>query len=296
MTATITRQVKLKQMDMSLSSLRIVRPRDLDKMRESLQMSGQLNPVILRKHEGLLQILDGFKRWHSAERLGWDSLQAMILDIPITQGKALMLSYNRVTRSLFDYDEALVIHSLSKEHMMDQAGISRLTGYSRSWVCRRLALIEKLSVGVRDQLRMGVISNSHARSIVGLPRGNQQEITRIIVDNNISCRDSAVLIDKFLQASTSREQQYVLSHPMEVIASALERTDIFDSRLSRHGNLLLKTTELLLLQHNIFTGQLNHYNSSKLKTIELDILSGRLLRLEKSTGRVLTILQNKTGT
>jgi ParB/RepB/Spo0J family partition protein len=296
MTGTITRQVKLGRMDLSLSSLRIVRPRDLDKMRESLQISGQLNPVILRKHEGLLQILDGFKRWHGAERLGWDSLQAMILDISITQGKALMLSYNRVTRSLFDYDEALVIHSLSKEHMMDQAGISRLTGYSRSWVCRRLALIEKLSGDVRDQLRMGVISNSHARSIVRLPRGNQQEITRIIVDNNISCRDSAVLIDKFLQASTSREQQYVISHPMEVIANALERTDIFDSRLSRHGNLLLKTTELLLLQHNIFTGQLTHYNSSKLKTIELDILSGRLLRLEKSTGRVLSILQNKTGT
>ena len=178
---------------------------------------------------------------------------------------------------------------------MDQAGISTLTGYSRSWVCRRLALIEKLSAGVRDQLRMGVISNSHARSVVRLPRGNQDEITRIIVDNNISCRDSAVLIDKFLQASTAREQQYVMSHPMEVIASALERADIFDSRLGRHGNLLLRTIELLLLQHNIFTGQLTHYNSSKLKSIELDILSGRLCRLEKSTGRVLSILQNKKG-
>ena len=77
-----------------------------------------------------------------------------------------------------------------------------------------------------------------------------------------------------------------MSHAMEVIASALERADIFDSRLSRHGNLLLKTTELLLLQHNIFTGQLTHYNSSKLKPIELDILSGRLCRLEKSTWRL----------
>ena len=48
---------------------------------------------------------------------------------------------------------------------MDQAGISTLTGNSRSWVCWCLALIEKLSAGVRDQLRMGVISNSHARSV-----------------------------------------------------------------------------------------------------------------------------------
>ena len=169
MTVPLTHQVKLEHMDLSLSSLRIVRPRDLDKMQESLHRSGQLNPVIVRKHEALFQVLDGFKRWHSAERLGWECLQAMVLDVPIARGKALMLSYNRVTRSLFDYDEALVVHSLSKEYIMDQAGISRLTGYSRSWVCRRLALIDKLSAGVRDQFRMGVISNSHARSVVKLP-------------------------------------------------------------------------------------------------------------------------------
>jgi len=266
-------------------------------MQESLQRLGQLNPVILRKQEGLYQILDGFKRFYSAERLGWDSLRAMILDIPITQGKAMMISYNRVSRSLMDYDEALVVYSLSKEHMMEQNSISRLTGYSRSRVCRRLALIEKLSPSVQDQLRMGVISNTHARNIIRLPRGNQEAITRAIIDNNISSRDSQVLIDKFLQSSGIKEQQYVITHPMEIIQLANEGHEIHDPRLSRHGNRLLKSIELLLMQQNIFTGQFTHYQSSRLEAIEMSILLPRLERLEKSACKVLsTLTKNKIST
>uniref|UniRef100_UPI00405783AF ParB/RepB/Spo0J family partition protein n=1 Tax=Candidatus Electrothrix sp. TaxID=2170559 RepID=UPI00405783AF len=290
-----TCELKLKKMDLSLSSLRIIRPIQLERMQESLKRFGQLNPIILRRQEAHYQILDGFKRFYSAERLGWEHLQAMILDIPITQGKAMMLNYNKVSRSLLDYDEALVVHSLSREHMLDQVMISNLTGYSRSWVCRRLGMIDKLSESVQQHLRMGVISNTHARFIVRLPRGNQEIITRIIIDNNISSRDSQVLIDKFLASSTLKQQQYVISHPMEVIQMALEGNEIHDSRLSQHGNRLLKSIELLLIQNNIFTGQFTHYQSNKLKAKELGILSGRLERLEKSTGRILSILEkNKT--
>jgi ParB/RepB/Spo0J family partition protein len=294
MTGTATTcELKLKKMDLSLSCLRIIRPVQLERMQESLKRFGQLNPVIVRRQEPHFQILDGFKRYWGAEKLGWEHLRAMILDISITQGKAMMLNYNKVSRSLLDYDEALVVHSLSREHMLDQVMISNLTGYSRSWVCRRLAMIDKLSESVQQHLRMGVISNTHARFIVRLPRGNQEIITRIIMDNNISSRDSQVLIDKFLACSTQKEQQYVISHPMEVLQQALDGHEIHDSRLSRHGNRLLKSIELLLIQNNIFTGQFTHYQSGKLKAIELSILSGRLERLEKSTGRILSILENK---
>jgi ParB family transcriptional regulator, chromosome partitioning protein len=286
-----TCDLNLGKMDLSLSCLRIIRPIQLERMQESLNKFGQLNPVIVRRQEDIFQMIDGFKRFWCAEKLGWKHLRAMILDISITQGKAMMLNYNRVSRSLFDYDEALVVHSLSREHMLDQVKISSLTGYSRSWVCRRLGMIERLSESVQQHLRMGVISNTHARAIVRLPRGNQEIITRIIIDNNISSRDSQVLIDKFLACSTTKEQEYVISQPMEVIELALDGNEIHDSRLSRHGNRLLKSTELLLTQQNIFTGHLTHYQSSMLKPTELDILGGRLERLEKSTGRILSLLQ-----
>ena len=77
-------------------------------------------------------------------------MDVRILDVPLMEGKAMMLSYNKSGRSLMDYDEALVVCSLKKDHLLDQSAISHLIGYSRSWVCRRLALVEKLDPSVQE--------------------------------------------------------------------------------------------------------------------------------------------------
>jgi ParB/RepB/Spo0J family partition protein len=135
---SIHKQLKLEEMDISLSGLRITRPSELERMQQSLQRCGQLNPVVVRPSDDKYQVLDGFKRYYTAQRLGWEFLEVRVLEVTLAEGKAIMLSYNRGGRSLLDYDEALVVYSLKSEHLLDQADISKLTGYSRSWVCRRL--------------------------------------------------------------------------------------------------------------------------------------------------------------
>ena len=207
MTKEITHKtVKLDQLDVSLQYLRITRPGEMEKMCRSLRRSGQLNPLIVRIAADGFQILDGFKRYHCAKQLSWESLDARILDVPLMEGKAMMLSYNKSGRSLMDYDEALVVCSLKKDHLLDQSAISHLTGYSRSWVCRRLALVEKLDPSVQDALRMGVVTSSQAREMVKLPRGNQGEMMHSVTANNLTSRESRILVEKFLGASGQKER------------------------------------------------------------------------------------------
>jgi ParB/RepB/Spo0J family partition protein len=295
MTIAVThKKIKLDQMDTTLSGLRITRPGDIEKMCRRLNQSGQLNPVIVRQVETGYQILDGFKRFFSAQRLGWEYLDAGIVDVPLVNGKAMMLSYNRSGRSLLDYDEALVVFSLKKDHLLDQSAISHLTGYSRSWVCRRLALVEKLDPVVQDSLRMGVITNSHARAIVRLPRGNQGEMMRCIADNQLTSRDTLVLVDKFLESPHRKDQQYILSHPVEIIEKSVSRDEIYDIRLGHYGNRLLKSIELLYLQQNIFIGLCTGHMSGKLSDAETEILDGKMEKLKKGTLAVGSIINQKT--
>jgi ParB/RepB/Spo0J family partition protein len=295
MTIAVThKRLKLEQMDVSLSGLRLTRPGEIEKMCRRLNQSGQLTPVIVRQVETGYQILDGFKRYYSAQQLGWEYLEAGIVDVPLADGKAMMLSYNRGGRSLLDYDEALVVYSLKKDHYLDQSSISRLTGYSRSWVCRRLALIEKLNAVVQDSLRMGVITNSHARAIVRLPRGNQDEMTRCITENHLTSRDSVLLIEKFLDSPHRKDQQYILSHPVEVIEKSVSRVDIYDVRLGHYGNRLLKSIELLYLQQNMFIGLFTGHKSGKLSGDETDILESRMEKLKKGALWVGSIINQKT--
>ena len=290
----INKRLKLEEVDISLSCLRITRPVELEKMQTSLDRIGQLSPVIVRKEEDKYQLLDGFKRYFSLERLGWEFIQARVLDISLPHGKAMILNYNRTNRSLLDYDEALVIYSLRKDHLMDQEAISQLTGYSRSWVCRRLALIEKLSESVQEELRMGMISNSQARAIVKLPRGNQVVMMRAIITHNITSRDSLLLVEKYLQSNSKHEQEYLINHPVEVIEQSTPPQEIYDSRLSRHGNRLLKSIEQLLTQQHIFIGQFTNDQTRGLKQVELSMLVGKLERLERNASTILSVINNKT--
>ncbi len=288
------KRIKLEELDWSLSSLRITRPGDLGRMRQSLERSGQLNPIVVRPFDEKFQILDGFKRFTIAGDLGWESLEARILDISLPEGKAAMLSYNRSGRSLLDYDEAMVIYSLKQEHLLDQVAISRLTGYSRSWVCRRLALIEKLDPALQDALRMGEITNSQARALVRLPRGNQQEVMHCITEWHLTSRDSAVLVEKYLSSGSLKEQQYVLTHPMEVIEQAGANQEIFDIRLSHHGNRLLKSIELLHIQQGIFISLCGQHMTGQLGERETWILEEKIERLRKGAGKVQKIINYKT--
>jgi ParB/RepB/Spo0J family partition protein len=290
----IHKQLKPGDMDISLSGLRITRPSELERMQQSLQRCGQLNPVVVRPEDDKYQVLDGFKRYYSAQRLGWEYLDARILDVTLAQGKAIMLSYNRGGRSLLDYDEALVVYSLKSEHLMDQADISKLTGYSRSWVCRRLALVEKLDPTLQDALRMGIITNSQARALVKLPRGNQQEVMRCIIDHHLTSRDSSILVEKYLQSGSSEAQQYVLGHPLEVIEKALSKAEIYDVRLSHHGNRLLKSIELLYIQQNIFIGLFNHHLTGMLSDIETGILDEKTERIRKGARKIQSVINDKT--
>ena len=290
----IHKRIKLEELDTTLSSLRITRPGDLGRMRGSLERSGQLNPIVVRPFDVSYQILDGFKRYSIALNLGWESLEARILDISLAEGKAAMLSYNRSGRSLLDYDEAMVIYNLKQEHLLDQVAISRLTGYSRSWVCRRLALIEKLDPTLQDALRMGVITNSQARALVQLPRGNQQEVMRCITEWHLTSRDSALLVEKYLESGSQKQQQYVLAHPLDVIQQAGTSREIFDIRLSHHGNRLLKNIELLQIQQNIFIGLCGQHRTAVLGEMETSILEERMERLKKSSGKVQKIINYKT--
>jgi ParB/RepB/Spo0J family partition protein len=262
-------------------------------MQQSMERVGQLQPVITRRIGDRYQLIDGFKRFFACEQSGLPDLLGKVLDVNESLGKAMILAYNRDSHSLVDYEEGLIVFSLKKEHQMNQKQISELTGYSQAWVCRRISLVERLEELVQTQLRMGKISAAHARAIIKLPRGNQGEITQSIIAHRISSRDSAWLIDRYLCSEKKEEREYLLSHPMEAIEKATKDQEIYDSRLCKHGNLLLKTAELLYLQQNIFFSQYSHIKTESLSEMEQLILHPKLKRVGQKASAIASVIDKK---
>ena len=60
-------------------------------------------------------------------------------------------------RAISEMEEALVVHSLCHEDGLNQGEIALLLNRHKSWVCQRLALIERLSDEAQQSIRLGLL-------------------------------------------------------------------------------------------------------------------------------------------
>jgi len=239
-----------------------------------MRLYGQLQPVVAREYEGNYQIIDGFKRFYAAEDLMMETLQCRILKIDLSQAKVLLLSYNRPHRSMEAWEEAVVLKDLLETHNLDQQRLAKLTGYSRSWVSRRLSLIGKMDEEITSEIMMGVLTGSHARALIKLPRGNQCEVARAITTYGLTSRQSNTLVDAFLEAKDENRQRYVLTHPEKVLEKKKPeaKEEFYDARLSCYGNDLMKSMMYVIHSVPFLLSRLNDQRIGKLSETERVII------------------------
>lgn len=208
-------EIPVAEVGEKYGSLRLVDPRAEDAMLQSMQRHGQLTPVVCAKGDGY-ELLDGFKRLRACHRLGKATLTAKVLAMPERVCKAAILQLNR-GRPIRELEEALVLASLHREDGLTQTEIAVLLGRHKSWVSRRIALSERLSEEVREDLRLGLLSATVGRALARLPRGNQPAIAAALVKHRLSTREAVQLV-AYLVSRPRWEQDCILASPWEVVA------------------------------------------------------------------------------
>src|ERR1700747_1766083 len=100
---------------------------------------------------------------------------------------------------------------------LTQVEAAHLLGQHKSWVCRRLALLEKLSDEVKEELRLGLVGPSLARQLTRLPAGNQQAVLALTRQQTLTAEEVTGLID-LLQGASPEQAAFVLSKPRQALA------------------------------------------------------------------------------
>jgi ParB family transcriptional regulator, chromosome partitioning protein len=288
--------VKTDQIREWSNEFRLIQPEAVRSMELSMRSTGQLQPLILLKNDDGYHIIDGIKRYRSALELGLEELQSLVFEVDVVMAKAMILHYNRHSSSLSMYEQGLIVRSLVQDHGMSQKEVARVLRQSHSWVCRRLSLIERLLPEVQDALRMGSITVSHGRELVKLPRGNQGQAMEVVTRERLTSRECAIVVERLLKAKNVQEAGYIYSHSREVIRQAMQGDKLHDSRLSDHGNRLLKARELLRLQVNILGGVLQSEHTAQLppeqKAMVLPPMDELVAPMERLTGIIHQTLQS----
>ena len=110
------------------------------------QTLGSVAPIVACLRDERPQVLDGFTGWEAAQQVrGMTTLSVRLIDVDDRRAKAAIYGLNQAGRRPHELEEAWIVQALVREDGLSQVEVAELLGRHKSWVCRRLALLEKLS-------------------------------------------------------------------------------------------------------------------------------------------------------
>ena len=240
--AGVVRPVPREALGQRYRRYRLADPPAEEAMAGSLRRWGQLSAVVACVRDQQLEVVDGFKRWTAAAQVaGLSSLSVRVLDMDERTAKAAILGLNREQRPVRELEEAWVVQGLVRDDGMTQVAAAHLLGRHKSWVCRRLALLEKLSVAVKEDLRLGLVGPALARQLTRLPVGNQEAVLALTRRQTLTAQEVSGVID-LLAGAGAAQAAFVLEKPRQALAQARGGMPLAlrDPRLSRAGNWLAR--------------------------------------------------------
>lgn len=215
-------------------------------MCQSLSRHGQLSPVVAVQRGEQLEIIDGLKRRAAAEAMGWPTLQVQLVEADEQAQWVLMLSLNRQRASLTVLEEALVLRELTTLGLT-QSQVGELVGRHKSWVSRRIGLIERLHPELLEAVKLGMLPAGAARRLLSLPRGNQLELAAVVQQHGLSPRQTEQLVSLWRGTQDPEIRRFLAHQPHLALREAHPEsaTEPKDPRLTAHGQRLRRNLRIM---------------------------------------------------
>jgi ParB-like chromosome segregation protein Spo0J len=257
----------------------------------SLRQYGQASPVVVCLRDGVPELLDGFKRRAAAARIGLRTLSSRVVEVDEARAKAAIYGLNRSGKGPSELEEAWIVQALVREDGLTQADAAELLGHHKSWISRRLALLERLCEEAKGELRLGLLPPSLARQLARLPVGNQPAVLVAARREALTAIETGGVIDLLRGASTEQEQ-FILEKPREALLQAEGvQGPIRDLRLSPGGNRVARQLRYLLDALCGMENWLRYPGLAELKRSDCVLLLPRFERLGRDA-QVVVVLVN----
>lgn len=260
----------------------------------SLRRYGQLSPVVVFRWQDRYEVVDGFKRLAAARTIReLSTLCARVIEADERSAKAALYRLNRIGGKPSELEEAWIVHALVREDGLPQVDVAELLGRHKSWVCRRLALIEKLAEPAKEELKVGLLSPTCARQLVRLPPGNQVTLLEVIRRDALTLHEVTGVVDLLQQAPSSALQQYIVDAPREALTQAHSRClPCRNPRLSPIGNQVWKRVGLLIEWLTRMEGWLTHEGRASVTPQDGVVLGPRVTRLASVAAAVAALARD----
>jgi ParB family chromosome partitioning protein len=168
----------------------------LEELAQSLREHGLIEPLVVRRLEksDTFELIAGERRWRAAQRAGLREVMVVVREVSARDAFELALIENIQREDLDPIDFAEALARLLEEHGYTQDSLAQRVGKDRSTIANALRLL-KLPDQVRQQVREGVLSEGHARALLGA--GERERLLGLaekVVRGRLSVRQTEALV------------------------------------------------------------------------------------------------------
>ncbi|MDR0917333.1 MAG: ParB/RepB/Spo0J family partition protein [Oscillospiraceae bacterium] len=162
----------------------------LEELAASIREHGVVQPLTVRRVNGVYQIIAGERRWRAARMAELDVVPARILDVDDRIATELSLVENLQRENLNPIEEAVGYRVLADDYGLTQEEIAAAMGKSRATIANALRLLN-LPDSTMSLVREGKLAAGSARALLAIRDDDtQQRAAREIVELGMSTRDA----------------------------------------------------------------------------------------------------------
>jgi ParB family chromosome partitioning protein len=207
-------ELESHQLELRYERLRKRAPVAERRLLGSLAEIGQQLPIVVVSEASRFIVIDGYKRVRALKRLARDTVRATVWQIP--EVEALLLERRMRCASEDAFDQAWLLAELRVRFGLSLEELARRFERDKSWVSRRLALIQILPGTIQEQVRAGTLA-AHAamKYLVPLARANAAAAAQLadaITPLKPTVREVGALYAGW-QSGTDRTRELILATP-----------------------------------------------------------------------------------
>ena len=171
----------------------------LNELKESIEINGLLQPIIVKKAVKGYYIIAGERRYRAFELLGRKEIPAIIKEMTDEEMMVFAVLENLQREDLSALEESESYRNLMDKMSLTQEELAKKLGKSRPYIANSLRLL-KLPAEIKNKLEQGVISAAHARTLLSLKtKKAMEDVCTLVIERKMSVRELEEYVAKLLK-------------------------------------------------------------------------------------------------
>lgn len=173
---------------------KVFQEEDLKELAQSIVENGLLQPVTVRRENGVYYLVAGERRLRACKLAGMKEIPAILADCEPEDSAVLALLENVQRRDLQMFEQAAAIASLLREWNITQEEAARRLGMSQSYLANKVRLL-KLSAEEQNEIIANKLTERHARALLRIDDIEiRRKVLRAVIARGLNVSQTEALV------------------------------------------------------------------------------------------------------